>query len=99
MTSRDAIKAALSDVLHDRNVEKAYVFGSYARGDQTDESDIDVRLLCGAGMTYGELDDIRLALEERLGTGVDIVSAKPGQMRSSFYDTIKGEEVLLYAAR
>lgn len=68
MTTRDAIQAAFSNILKDYDVKEAYVFGSYARGDQTPDSD------------------------------VDIVSAKPHQMRSSFYDSIKDEEVLLYEA-
>ncbi|MBM6778357.1 nucleotidyltransferase domain-containing protein [Collinsella tanakaei] len=98
MTTRDAIQAAFSNILKDYDVKEAYVFGSYARGDQTPDSDVDVRLLCGSGMTYGALYDIQLALQRQLGCDVDIVSAKPHQMRSSFYDSIKDEEVLLYEA-
>ena len=49
-------------------------------------------------MTYGALYDIKLALQQQLGCDVDIVSAKPHQMRPSFYDAIRGEEVLLYEA-
>lgn len=97
VTQRD-IQQALANVLKHYGVKEAYVFGSYARGDQTPESDIDVRLLCDSGMTYGMLYDIKNALEEELGTKVEIVSSKPHQMRKSFYDSIKKDEVLLYEA-
>ena len=98
MTTRDAIQRAFANTLRDYDVKEAYIFGSYARGDQTPDSDVDVRLLCGSEMTYGALYDIKLALQQQLGCDVDIVSAKPHQMRPSFYDAIRGEEVLLYEA-
>lgn len=98
MPTRDAIRSAFADILKDYDVKEAYLFGSYARGDQTPDSDVDVRLLCGNTMTYGTLYDIQMALKQQLGCDVDIVSAKPHQMRQSFYEAIKDEEVLLYEA-
>ena len=98
MTDMGMIQSAFADVLKGRNVKEAYLFGSYARGDQTPDSDVDVRLLCGAGMTYGELYDIQLALQNRLGVEVDVVSTKPQHMRRGFYESIKDDEVLLYEA-
>lgn len=97
MTTRDAIQAAFSNILKDFDVKEAYVFDSYVRG-QIPDSDADVRLLCGSGMTYGALYDIQMALQRQLGCDVDVVSAKPHQMRPSFHDAIKDEEVLLYEA-
>lgn len=98
MPSRDAIIQALEEELKGRDIKKAYLFGSYARGDQTPGSDVDLRFLCGDSMTFGELYDIQLALEKRLGVSLDIVTAPPMQMRARFYDGIKRDEVLLYEA-
>ena len=62
------------------------------------KSDIDLRFLCGDSITYGDLCHISKALEEALGTEVDILTCKPEKLRPSFYDSIKDDEVLLYAA-
>lgn len=47
--------------------DAAAPFGSYARGNRSPDSDVDVRLLCGSGMTYGALYEIQLALQRQLG--------------------------------
>ena len=91
-------KARVECELEGYDIREAYLFGSYARGDQTPDSDIDLRFLCGSDITFGQLYDIQLALEKRLGKGLDIVTAPPTQMRPRFYDRIKRDELLLYAA-
>lgn len=98
MTTQEQIKQALHEELRGHDIKEAYLFGSYARGDQTPDSDIDLRFLCGENISFGELYDIQLALEEKLGIGLDIVTAPPSQMRQCFYDHIKHDEVLLYEA-
>lgn len=94
--THDAIRKALERVLRPYDVWKAYVYGSYARGDQTPESDIDLRFLCGDNITYGGLYRISNKLEKTLSTEVDILACKPEKLRPSFYDSIKDDEVLLY---
>ena len=98
MPTREAIKHALECELEGYDIREAYLFDSYARGDQTPDSDIDLRFLCGSDITFGQLYEIQLALEKRLGKGLDIVTAPPTQMRPRFYDRIKRDELLLYAA-
>ena len=98
MPTRETTKAALEQELRGKDIREAYLFGSYARGDQDSESDIDLRFLCGSSMTLGELHDIQKSLEEKLGAGLDVVTAPPSQMHPRFYDRIKRDEVLLYAA-
>lgn len=94
-----AIHDAVTEILPAYDIQEAYLFGSYARGEQDAESDIDLRLLCGEGMTFGQLYDIQLALEDRLGVGLDIVAAPPSDLKPRFYDRIKQDEVLLYESR
>lgn len=98
MPTHDAIRKALERVLRPYDVREAYVYGSYARGDQTPESDIDLRFLCGDNITYGDLYRISRQLKKALGTDVDILTCKPEKLRPSFYDSIKDDEVMLYAA-
>ena len=98
MPTHDAIRKALERVLRPYDVREAYVYGSYARGDETPESDIDLRFLCGDSITYGDLHRISNELKKTLGTEVDILTCKPEKLRPSCYDSIKDDEVMLYAA-
>ncbi|MEG0322784.1 MAG: nucleotidyltransferase domain-containing protein [Raoultibacter sp.] len=98
MVDKNAIATALLDVLKNYDIQEAYLYGSFARGDQSDDSDIDLRFLCGESINFAQLYDIQIELENRLGRPLDIATAPPGQMRSSFYNHIKEDEVLLYAA-
>ncbi|MEE0448794.1 MAG: nucleotidyltransferase domain-containing protein [Collinsella sp.] len=78
------ISSAASRVLPRYDVRKAYLFGSFARGEQTPESDIDLRLVCGYTMTFGTLYELSLVFEEALGRKVDIVTNPPEHMRPAF---------------
>ena len=55
-------------------------------------------VLEGKSMTFGQLDEIREELENKLGLSLDIVTAPPSQMSPRFYNRIKQDEVLLYEA-
>ena len=73
--------------------QRVYLFGSYARGDMTDASDIDLRIDKGAirGLAFaGLLGD----LEDALGTSVDLIST--AGMDDSFLKETQRDEVLLY---
>lgn len=73
--------------------QRVYLFGSYARGDMTDASDIDLRIDKGAirGLAFaGLLGD----LEDALGTSVDLIST--AGMDDSFLKEVQRDEVLLY---
>ena len=61
------ISTAASRVLAQYDVSEAYLFGSFARGEQTPNSDIDLRLVCGNAMTFGTLYELSHELEEELG--------------------------------
>lgn len=53
MISSTDISTSASRVLAQYDVSEAYLFGSFARGEQTPDSDIDLRLVCGNTMTFG----------------------------------------------
>lgn len=61
------ISTAASRVLAQYDVSEAYLFGSFARGEQTPNSDIDLRLVCGDILTFGTLYELSHELEEELG--------------------------------
>lgn len=92
------ISAAVSRVLPRYDVREAYLFGSFARGEQTPESDIDLRLVCDDTMTFGALYELSLELEMELGRKIDIVTNPPELMRPTFRKSIEREEVRLYVS-
>lgn len=92
------ISSAVSRVLPRYDVREAYLFGSFARGEQTPNSDIDLRLACGDSMTFGSLYQLSLDLEDELGRKVDIVTSPPQHMHPTFRKNIKQDEVRLYEA-
>lgn len=75
--------------------QRVYLFGSYARGDNTPDSDIDLRIDKGAirGVQIGGL---LTDLEEALGVPVDLIPT--GSLDDDFLRAIQDDEVLLYEA-
>lgn len=98
MISPSDISTAVSRVLAQYDVSEAYLFGSFARGEQTPDSDIDLRLVCGATMTFGTLYELSLELEKELGRKIDIVTNPPEHMRPLFRKSIEQDEVRVYEA-
>lgn len=99
MISLADISTAVSRVLARYDVREAYLFGSFARGEQAPDSDIDLRLVCGATMTFGTLYELSLELEKEFGRKVDLVTNPPEHMRPPFRKNIEQDEVRLYEAK
>ena len=71
--------------------ERIYLFGSYARSDMNDRSDIDLRIDKGLALA-GLLVD----LEGALGMPVDLIPTT--SLDPHFLESIHSDEVLLYEA-
>lgn len=99
MISPTDISTAVSRVLPRYDVREAYLFGSFARGEQAPDSDIDLRLACGNTMTFGTLYELSHELEMELGRKVDVVTNPPGHMRPVFRNNLEQDEVRLYEAK
>nr|WP_325254167.1 nucleotidyltransferase domain-containing protein [uncultured Oscillibacter sp.] len=87
------IRQIVSDLAQQYGAQRVYLFGSYARGDMTSDSDIDLRIDKGAirGLAFaGLLGD----LEDALDTSVDLIST--AGMDAEFLKEIQRDEVLLY---
>lgn len=96
MISTTDISTAVSRALAQYDVSEAYLFGSFARGEQTPDSDIDLRLVCGNTMTFGTLYELYYKLEMELGRKVDVVTNPPEHMRPTFRKSIEQDEVRIY---
>ena len=87
------IQKIVSELALQYGAERVYLFGSYARGDMTAGSDIDLRIDKGSirGLAFaGLLGD----LEDALGTHVDLIST--AGMDEDFLREVQKDEVLLY---
>ena len=89
------IKTIVSRLAKQYGAERIYLFGSYARGDVTDTSDIDLRSDKGSIRGF-QLGGLLLDLEDSFGIPVDLVPTSSLDQR--FLDTIQKDEVLLYEA-
>ncbi len=81
-----------------------YLFGSYARGDATAESDVDLLVdLSGSSLRGLMLSRLYLDLEDALGVKVDLVTLdsleQPTEFRSDRYfrENVHRERKMIYA--
>jgi hypothetical protein len=61
-------------ILRAHGITRASVFGSFARGKQHAQSDLDLLIEPKAGTTLLDLARLELALEELLGRHVDLIT-------------------------
>jgi len=88
------IKSKITSPARRYGIEKAYLFGSYARGEAERESDIDICIEKGKLRTLFELSGFCQDLEETLGNKVDVVTT--AGLSGDFREQIEGEMVLIY---
>ncbi len=70
------IKAKAIPVLTQAGIKRAALFGSYARGDNTQNSDVDILVELPENATLFELGGLKVDLEETLKKNVDILTYK-----------------------
>ncbi len=87
------MKEIVAPIAHRYGVERIFLFGSRARGDNSPESDIDLRI--DKGMARGfALGGLYEDLSEAFQTGLDMLTT--GSLDEDFLQRIRREEVLLY---
>jgi predicted nucleotidyltransferase len=93
--SVNEIRNIIAPVARSYGVGRVFLFGSYARGDATENSDIDL-LIVDKGTLRGlfELAGFHLDLEDRFGIRVDVLTE--GGLENEFLDDIRTEEVIVY---
>ena len=77
-------------------IEKAWVFGSYARGEETRKSDIDIMVRFNKDADISLLDYIKIMnkLKDFLHKKVDLV--EEGQLRRWAQESVDKEKILVY---
>ena len=81
-------------------ISEAYLFGSYARGDATEESDVDLRIVIGKPFGMLTLNRLNDEFEVALQKNVDVITHFPQKKSIRFYkafeDSVSREEVRVY---
>lgn len=95
MLTIERIREAVTKVGKKYGIKNAYLFGSYARGEATESSDVDIIIERGDIKNYNAFADFRYDLENELGTeDIDILTMDGVKPR--FYELIKKDQVALY---
>ena len=87
---------AIKDYFRTRPVLKAYLFGSYVRGETDDQSDIDILVDLDYSQKIGlQFIQMKLDLEKILSTKVDLVSSNG--ISKYLQPIVDSEKHLIYA--
>ena len=91
--SLEELKRIIIPIVSRYDIDRVYLFGSYARGNAKERSDIDLRVDADRLRTL-DLCGLMVRLEEALMTSVDVVPTD--SMSREFLDSIMQEEVMVY---
>lgn len=95
MYNINEIKTITEPIAKTYDIDKVWLFGSYARGEQTEESDIDFRIDRGNVCSGIQLGLFYADLEDALNTKIDVVTTQ--SLSDEFLEKIGRDEVLIYA--
>ena len=90
------IKTTVADYFKTQPVLKAWLFGSYSRGEQTKESDVDILVQYDRNQRIGllKIAGMHIDLEKLLGHKVDIV--EDGTLRPWAVESVNKDKCLIY---
>ena len=88
------IKNKITKPAQQYGIQRAYLFGSYARGEAELKSDIDICIEKGSIRTLFELSGFCQDLEEIFGNKVDVITT--AGLSDDFKKQIEKDMVLIY---
>lgn len=101
----DEIRRRIVPIAEQYNLAAVYLFGSYARGEATVDSDVDLLVDLTNSNVHGlVLGGLYSDLEEALGVSVDLVTVASLEQPSFFHsdrtfrENIERERMMIYAA-
>ncbi len=93
MPTRLSIESAIKNLLVKYNADYALLFGSYARGEETPESDIDLVVFGGNNFKKSNIFAFAEELREITGKDVDAFEICEINQESDFYNNVMKEGV------
>lgn len=98
----DEIQEIIIPIAKKHNISRVYLFGSYARGEANEDSDIDLRIDADKLKNLFALGGLYSDLEEALAKSLDLVTTqalrqnKDDPLTRNFIRRMKKDEKLLY---
>jgi len=72
----EEVRSRILPILKRYGIRRASVFGSFARGEEREDSDIDILVEFEEGKSLLDLVGLKMDLEEALGRKVDVLTYK-----------------------
>ncbi len=91
----EEIRKIAAPIAARHGVSALYLFGSYARGEATPDSDLDFRIEKGKVRSLFQLAGLEMDLEEGFRKPLDVLTTQ--MLSDKFLRSIRPEEVLIYA--
>ena len=95
--SSQVIQQTIADYFKTQPVLKAWLFGSFARGEETPQSDVDILIVpdrSGKPFTLFTLGGMYMDLKELLGREIDLV--EEGSLRPYAAESANRDKKLIY---
>lgn len=86
----------LNNYFESKPIIKAWIFGSYARGEQTSESDIDILVKYEKGFRPGLFGISQIIEELELITGTKVDLVEDGFLFPRIAKEVESEKVMIY---
>ena len=83
------------NLLFPKQLQDAYLYGSYARGEATPGSDLDFRIEKGKIQSLFQLTDFEMDMEAGFDKPLDVLTTP--MLSEKFLKSIHPEEILIYA--
>ena len=97
MSYRETVSNKIADYFKSQPVQKAWLFGSVARGEENENSDIDILFVpdrSGRPFTLFTMGGIYMDLRKLLGREIDLV--EDGSLRPYAVDNVERDKILIY---
>jgi len=99
MLTVQQIQQTVTAYFKDKPVKKVYLFGSYARGEATEESDVDLLVEYDdrkKKVSFYDTIEYKIGLEDELSKSVELVSE--GAIYHRFLPYIQKDKIKIYEA-
>ena len=93
MSTEKQVQDAIKALLRRYGAESAVLFGSYARGEQTDSSDIDVIVFGGRNFKKSNIFAFAEELRQMTGKDVDAFEICEVDPQTPFYQSVMEEGI------
>jgi len=89
----EEVRSRILPILKRYGIRRASVFGSFARGEEREDSDIDILVEFEEGKSLLDLVGLKMDLEEALGRKVDVLTYK--SLHPLLKDRILQEQMII----